>query len=119
MISRRKLGLVLVGAGLTLGAGVSAAQGAVLITAPKNDLATATALLEPAKGQFVFARAHAVATGQRKLRITVTPDAKGRRLVAHHRHRVTLRLRITYTPKGGRRAYIVGHYVEHLPGPSG
>jgi hypothetical protein len=88
----------------------------VLSTAPKRDLATGAALLQPSKGQLVFARAHAIATGPRTLRITATPNAKGERLVAHHRHRVTLQMRITFTPKGGRRAYVIGHYTLHLPG---
>lgn len=87
----------------------------VLITAAKRDLATAAALLQPAKGQFVFARAHAVARGPRTLRITVTPNANGRRLVAHRRQRVALQLSVTFTPNGGP-ASIVGRFVLHLPG---
>jgi hypothetical protein len=44
----------------------------------------------------------------------VKPNAMGRRLVAHHRYRVTLRLWISYTPRHGRQRDI-GYYGLHLP----
>ena len=48
------------------------------------------------------------------LTIVVTPSALGRRLVADHRYRVTLRLWISYTPTHGRQRDI-GYYGLHLP----
>jgi hypothetical protein len=62
----------------------------------------------------VFARAHATARRAMTLRIPVKPNRDGRLLVAHHRYRITLRLRVTYAPTGGvPRSY---RYVGvHLP----
>lgn len=86
----------------------------ILETAWNNDLAHTTALLQPSRGQFVFARAHASASRTGTLRILVKPDARGRLLVAHHTYRVTLRLWISYTPEGGLRRNIP-LYGLHLP----
>jgi DNA-binding beta-propeller fold protein YncE len=86
----------------------------ILITAPNDNLATVARLLQPAAGRFVFARAHATATKAATLRIVVRPNAKGRRLVNHHRHRVTLRLWISYTPTHGLQRDI-GYRGLHLP----
>jgi hypothetical protein len=86
----------------------------VLVTAWKDNLAGAARVLNPAPGRFVFARAHATATHAGTLRIAVTPNVLGRRLVAHHRYRVTLRLWISFTPThGGQRD--LGYYGLHLP----
>lgn len=74
----------------------------VLETAWTNNVAAADGLLQPARGRFVFARAHAVAHHAGRLTLTVWPNAEGRRLVAHHRYPVVIRLWITYTPTGGR-----------------
>jgi hypothetical protein len=71
-------------------------------------------VLQPALGRFVFARAHARATKASTLRILVTPNAQGRRLVAHHRYHVTLRVWISFTPNGGRHRNI-GIYGIKLP----
>jgi hypothetical protein len=73
----------------------------VLITAWNDNLATFTSLLQPAAGRFVYAREHATAPAASKLRIVVKPNARGRRLIAQHRYRVTLRLWVTFTPTGG------------------
>jgi hypothetical protein len=93
----------------------------ILVTAWKDNFATAAAirpptpvLLQPAIGRFVFARAHALASRASTLRILVTPNARGRALVAKHRYRVTLRLWVSYTPTGGRTRTI-GYYGLHLP----
>jgi hypothetical protein len=86
----------------------------VLITARKDNLASAARLLQPAKGRFVFARAQATAKKQGPLTIVVEPNAMGRRLVVHHRYRVTLRLWISFTPTYGRQREI-GYYGLHLP----
>ena len=88
----------------------------ILLTALSDNLAHTTRLLQAGPGRFVFARAHATATATKAstLRILVTPNAKGRRLIAHHRHQVTLRLWISYTPTGGLQRNI-GYYGLHLP----
>jgi hypothetical protein len=86
----------------------------ILITAWKDNFAGAARLLQAAKGRFVFARAHATAKKAGTLTIVVKPNAKGRRLVAHPRYRVTLRLWISYTPTHGRQRDI-GYYGLHLP----
>jgi hypothetical protein len=86
----------------------------VLITAWKDNFASAARLLNPAPGRFVFARAHATAKRANTLRIVIKPNALGQRLVAHHRYRVTLRLWISYTPTHGLQRDI-GYYGLHLP----
>jgi hypothetical protein len=86
----------------------------VLITAWTDNLAIGAAVLQPAIGRFVFARASATATRAGTLTIVVTPTARGRQLVAHHRYRVTLRLWISFTPTHGRPRSI-GYYGLHLP----
>jgi hypothetical protein len=48
------------------------------------------------------------------LKITLKPDAKGRRLVAHHRHPITLSVFVTYTPTLGRPG-TVGPLRVRLP----
>jgi hypothetical protein len=86
----------------------------ILVTAWDDNLAHTVKLLHPAPGRFVFARANALATGPRTLRIPVHPNSKGRRLVKHHTYRVTLRLWVTYAPTNGRSRSI-GYYGLHLP----
>jgi hypothetical protein len=85
----------------------------ILVTAWKDNLASVAAILQPAKGRFVFARAHAIARRAGTLTIPVYPNAQGRRLIAHHRYPVTLRLWVSYTPTGGRQRNI-GFYGLHL-----
>jgi hypothetical protein len=86
----------------------------VLITAWKDNFASAARLLNPAAGRFVFARAHAIAKKAGRLTIVVKPNALGRRLLTHHSYRVTLRLWISYTPTYGHQRDI-GYYGLHLP----
>jgi hypothetical protein len=86
----------------------------VLITAWKDNFASAARLLNPAPRRFVFARAHAIATKADKLTIAVKPNALGRRLLTHHRYRITLRMWIGYTPTYGHQRDI-GYYGLHLP----
>jgi len=86
----------------------------ILVTAWNDNLADAVRLLQPAPGRFVFARAKAIAMSKTTLRIVVRPNAKGQRLVKHHRYRVTLRLWVTYTPTDGQTRSI-GYYGLHLP----
>jgi hypothetical protein len=71
-------------------------------------------LLQPAQGRFVFARAHKTFNTPGTYQILVTPNRLGRILVAHHRYRVTLRLWISYTPRGGHPGKI-GYYGLNLP----
>jgi hypothetical protein len=86
---------------------------AVLVTAGKGNFAKVAAVLEPANGRFVFARASATATRAGTVRIVVRPNARGQLLVAHHRRPVTLRLWISYTPTHGRQRDI--GYSLQLP----
>jgi hypothetical protein len=80
-----------------------------------NDNLARLALLQPAPHRFVFARARTQATSAGKLRVFVTPTARGRLLVHHHAYRVTLRLWVTYTPIGGG-ARTDAVYGLHLTG---
>jgi hypothetical protein len=86
----------------------------VLETAWKNNLAQSAVLLQPAPHRFAFARQHTTARRASTLRVRVTPNALGRRLVHHHTYRVTLRLWVTYTPTGGKQRK-QGFYGLHLP----
>ena len=63
--------------------------------------------------RFVFARKHRTARRAARLRVRVTPNARGRRLVHHHTYRVLLRLWVTYTPTGGVPRSI-GFYGLHF-----
>jgi len=65
----------------------------VLETAWLSNRAHAATLLDPAPGRFVFARKHL------KIRL-------GRKLIAHHRYTVTIRLWVTYTPVNGAQRKI-------------
>ena len=87
----------------------------VLETAWNDNLASAAVVLKPARHRFVFARAHVPAARQGTLKVTVTPNQRGRLLVAHPRYRVVLRLWVSYTPDGGRYRTI-GFLGLHLPG---
>ena len=86
----------------------------MLVTAWNNNLATTARLLNPAPHRFVYARAHGSANQARTLKITVRPNARGRRLVAHHTYPVTLRVWVSYAPRGGHQRNI-GYYNVHLP----
>ena len=85
----------------------------VLATAWNDNLASAAVLLKPARHRFVFARAH-VPAARHTLKVTVTPNQRGRLLVAHPRYRIVLRLWVSYTPYGGRYRTI-GYLGLHLP----
>jgi hypothetical protein len=73
-----------------------------LETAWNNNLARAAVALNPASGRFTYARAHVTARHRGTIKVKVGVSARGRRLVRHHRYRVTLRLWVSYTPQGGR-----------------
>lgn len=87
----------------------------VLETAWNDNLARSAVVLQPADGRFVFARRFRAVNYPGSVRITVMPNGQGRRLVAHHTYRVTLRLWVTYTPAGGIYRSI-GFHGLHLPG---
>jgi hypothetical protein len=79
----------------------------------KNNLAHSVlashALLQPALGRFVFARARRTVVRAGTLHLVVKPDAEGRRLVHHHSYGVRIRLWVTFTPTGGV-ARSIGRY---------
>jgi hypothetical protein len=73
----------------------------------------AAVLLQPAARRFVIARHHKTAPDATTLKLRVTPNKTGKRLV-RHTYRVTLRLWVSYTPTGGRFCK-QGFYGLHLP----
>ena len=76
----------------------------VLETARKSNEITArkaAALLQPARGRFVFARLHLNRRTGGTIAVVVNPGNRGTRLVHHHRGKVFIRLWVTYTPTGG------------------
>jgi hypothetical protein len=88
----------------------------VLETARDDNLAKTAVFLQPAAGRFVFAREHTSAGGAGSLQVTVVPNQRGTLLVTHHKHPVTLRLWVSYTPAAGSPRTI-GFYGLHLPSP--
>jgi hypothetical protein len=86
----------------------------VLETAWNDNLARTAVLLGPAPRRFVVARQHKRTSGASTLHLRVLPNKRGKRLVRHHTYRVTLRLWVSYTPKGGRFRK-QGFYGLHLP----
>ncbi len=85
----------------------------VLVTAWKDNLASAARLLQPALHRFVYARKHANAHRRGTVHLVVKPNGRGRRLVSHPRYRVTLRLWVTFTPTDGTQRS-TGLYGLHL-----
>jgi hypothetical protein len=77
----------------------------VLETAWDNDLATVArvTLLDPAPHRFTFARVHVGLSGPKTILVTVKPNAKGGRLLAHHNYRVRIRLWVTFAAPGHRQ----------------
>ena len=77
----------------------------VLETAWRDNFASvaSASLLQPAAGRFVFAREHLTISGAAAIAVTVRPNRRGMRLVAHHRYAVVIRLWVSYTPTGGNR----------------
>ena len=87
----------------------------VLETAWHNNLASVAKviLLHPASRRFTFARAHLKVRGSTTVLVTVRPNARGRRLIAHHRFQVRIRLWVTYAV-GGHRQGKKGFYGIRL-----
>jgi hypothetical protein len=75
-----------------------------------NEVEEHMVLLGPAKGRFVFTRKHLVAKRTGTIRVTVRPNTRGLRLVAHHRGGILrIRLWVTYQANGGTPRTI-GYY---------
>lgn len=67
-------------------------------------------LLAPAIGRFVLARTHLLATQAGTIHMTVLPNRRGKRLVAHHRGGILrIRLWVTYQATNGT-PHTVGYY---------
>jgi hypothetical protein len=93
----------------------------VLVTAWKfAELPTAgiagAALLQPAPHRFVFARKHLKITRGGVTWITIRPNRRGLRLIAHHKHEIRLRIWVTYASRTGQHRKI-GLYNILLPTP--
>ncbi len=73
----------------------------VLETAWLSNFARTATLLRPSPGRFVFARKHLLVSGAGTLAVTVTPKQRGKKLIAHHRYAVVIRLWVSYTPANG------------------
>ena len=73
---------------------------------PRAVGAAASVLLQPLPGRFVFTRAHLAARTGGTFHVRVAPNQRGKRLVAHHRHPVKIRLWVTFAPPNGRQLQI-------------
>jgi hypothetical protein len=85
----------------------------LLETAWKDNRATAANLLQPAPRRFIISRQHVTATGAYTFYVHVRLNARGRRLLRHHRYRVVFRLWVSFTPLNGRQRN-VGVYGLHF-----
>ncbi len=88
----------------------------VLETAWLDNFAHTTALLQPAPRRFVFARSRLTISAAGVIMVTVHANQRGKRLVAHHRYAVVIRLWVSYTPTNGTQRNI-GLYGLHLTYP--
>ena len=89
---------------------------AVIETVVGDNVAIAKRIYRAPKG-LVFARAHATVTQAGKLDIRVLLTKRGRWIMEHNAYQITLRLWITYTPRGGI-ARTVARRIIRLPVPS-
>ncbi len=64
----------------------------------------------------MFARQHLGVSQAGAIKLTVKPNRRGQRLVAHHRYAISIRLWVSYTPTGGRRRDI-GLYGVRITHP--
>ena len=92
----------------------------VLVTAWDDNLSHAkltpqAAHLHPAPKRFVFARAHLTVGKAGALLLRLTPTKLGHWLVRHHTYRVTLRIRIAYTPVGGHSTILTRYHIHLAP----
>ncbi len=83
-----------------------------VVGAPNGKRARAAISSKPAANRFTFGRGRRTARRAGKLRMTVRLNKRGQRFVAHTRHRVTLRLSVSYTPIGGRSRSLVFNGVR-------
>ena len=77
----------------------------MLETAWLSNRAHAATLLDPAPRRFVYAK-HLKIPAARTSTVIVNPNKQGRKLIAHHRYAVTIRLWVTYTPTNGTQRKI-------------
>ncbi len=73
----------------------------VLEMASKHRLTRTARSKQPAPGWFVYARKQLRISEAGTWTVTVAPNRRGRRLLAHHHGSVAIRLWITYAPRGG------------------
>jgi virginiamycin B lyase len=73
---------------------------AIKVRGPGTIRALVTARI--ARHRFAFGRTYRRARRATTLRLRVSPNARGRRLVRHHASRLRLHLSVRYTPTGGR-----------------
>ena len=87
-----------------------------LVSAPDSNLAAAASVLAPAAHRFVYGRARAHAGHRATVKLVVKPNLKGRQLLRHHRHRITLRLLVGFTPDHGnqRRSGALSIHLRHV-----
>jgi hypothetical protein len=85
-----------------------------LVTASNDNLASAAKLLQPAAHQFVFARKHVTVSRAGVLTVTVRPNARGKKLLAHPAYPIVVRLWVSYTPTLGKQRND-GFYSIHFP----
>jgi uncharacterized repeat protein (TIGR01451 family) len=71
------------------------------VTVPNAGTVGVLETVKPAAHRFTFASAHKSAAGHAVLHFIVKPNAKGRKLLAHSRHRIGFRLSVMFTPTGG------------------
>jgi hypothetical protein len=88
----------------------------VIETVVGDNVAIAKRIYRAPKG-VVFARAHATFTHAGKLDVRVLLTQRGRWIMEHNAYQITLRLWITYTPRGGT-ARTVARRIIRLPVPS-
>ena len=83
-------------------------------TAWIDNIAQTAGLLQPARNRFVYGRSHKNSRRKATIRMLLTPNSRGGRLIEHHTYAVTLRLWVTYTPAGGQQSKL-GFRGMHLP----
>ena len=83
----------------------------VMETAWLDDFAHAAILLQPAPRRFVFARMHLHVARAGAITVTVAPNQRGKRLIAHHRYQVVIRLWVSYTPANGTQRNTGIHHI--------
>ena len=85
----------------------------VLVTAWDSELARPAGLAQPGPHRFAYGRKHATARHRGTVHLLIKPNRKGRKLLRHHRYRITLRVWVAFTPVNGptRSAGISGLHL--------